>query len=379
MTLPLAWEKLGPEMGVDGAIWFRKEVTLPAAWAGRELDLQLGAIDDLDTTYFNGVAVGATRSDVPNHWQVRRRYRVPGSAVRAGRAVIAVRVWDRGGEGGFMGPAEEMWLGVTGATEHLSLTGDWRFKAEQTRPSMPQPPGLNQNLPSVLYNGMIAPLLPYPIAGATWYQGESNTGRAAQYRSLLEAMIANWRGGFHAGAFPFLIVQLAPYLAIDAEPRESGWAEVRDAQAQVAREVPRVGLAVITDVGDEKDIHPTRKQPVGERLALAARKLAYGEKLVASGPTLRSAVVERNTVVVSFDNVGKGLAVHGDRLTGFAIAGRDEKFVNAEASLKGDRVVVTSPRVPAPAYVRFGWANYPVVNLWNADGLPAVPFRTDPP
>jgi sialate O-acetylesterase len=379
MTLPLAWEKLGPELELDGGVWFRKEVDVPPEWAGRDLEIGLGAIDDLDTTYFNGSLVGSVAKDVPAHWQVRRRYRVPASAVRAGRNVIAVRVWDRGGEGGFMGPAAEMSLGPADAERPLSLAGDWRFERERTRPSQPQPPGLHQNLPSVLYNGMIAPLVPYTIAGATWYQGESNTGRAGQYRALLGSMIEDWRSQFGVGAFPFLIVQLAPYLAIDPEPRESDWALLREAQARVAREVPKTALVVITDVGDEKDIHPTRKQPVGERLALAARQLAYGEKIVASGPTLRAAVVEGNSIVVSFDNVGKGLVVRGPKLTGFAIAGRDEKFVNAEATLRGDRVVVTSPRVPAPAYVRFGWANYPVDNLWNADGLPASPFRTDPP
>ncbi|HKO89655.1 MAG TPA: sialate O-acetylesterase, partial [Polyangiaceae bacterium] len=186
-VLPGAWEQLGPDMMLDGGIWFRREVNLPQTWAGRELELQLGAIDDTDTTYFNGVKVGATGNEVPNHWQVRRRYRVPASAVRGGRGVVAVRVWDHGGDGGFTGPANEMWIAPAGspASERLSLVGDWRFKAERTRPTMPNPPGLNQNLPSVLYNGMLAPLLPYTIAGATWYQGESNTGRSGQYRSLL--------------------------------------------------------------------------------------------------------------------------------------------------------------------------------------------------
>jgi sialate O-acetylesterase len=348
--------------------------------AGRELELSLGAIDDTDTTYFNGVAVGATGADVPNHWMVQRHYRVPASAVRSGRAVIAVRVWDHGGDGGFMGPADALWLAPAGAepSERLALGGAWRFQLERTRPTMPSPPGLNQNLPSVLYNGMIAPLLPYAIKGAIWYQGESNTGRPGEYRSLLTALIQNWRKGWQLGNFPFLIAQLAPYQAIDSEPRESGWAELREAQAQVAREVPNAGLTVITDVGDEEDIHPKQKKPVGERLALAARKLAYGENIVASGPTLRSATVEGAAIVVRFDHVGKGLRLRGQRLTGFAIAGKDERFVNADAVLQGDRVRVSSPSVPSPAYVRFGWANYPVVNLWNADGLPAVPFRTDP-
>jgi sialate O-acetylesterase len=380
MTVPLAWERLGPEMELDGAIWFRREVNVPAKWAGRELDIHLGAIDDVDATYFNGVAVGGVGSEVPNHWQVPRRYLVPASAVRAGRASVAVRVWDHGGEGGFMGPAAEMWLAPAraAAAERLSLAGDWRFKAERTRPSMPTPPGLNQNLPSVLYNGMIAPLLPYTIRGATWYQGESNAGRASQYQSLLTAMIGNWRADWGVGNFPFLIVQLAPYMAIDAEPQESDWAVLREAQDRVAREVGNTGLVVITDVGDAKDIHPTQKKPVGERLALVARKLAYGENIVTSGPSLRSATISGAQVVVSFDNVGKGLEVKGDHLTGFAIAGSDEKFVNADAVIVGDRVIVSSPKIASPAYVRFGWANYPVVNLWNKNGLPATPFRTDP-
>lgn len=381
MALPRAWEQVSPELEVDGGVWFRKEISLPPSWAGRELELSLGAVDDADTTHFNGVLVGSTGADVPNHWQAKRLYRVPASAVGAGRAVVAVRVWDHGGEGGFMGPEGEMWLAPAGASarDRLSLAGEWRFQIERQRPSMPNPPGLDSHLPSVLYNGMIAPLLPYTIKGATWYQGESNTGRAAEYRSLLTALIGNWRRDWHLGNFPFLIVQLAPYLAIDPEPRESSWAELREAQAQVAREVDNAGLAVITDVGDEKDIHPTRKQPVGERLALLARKVAYGEKLVASGPTLRAATIDGGRIVVRFDNVGKGLVVRGERLTGFAIAGKDERFVNAQAVIEGDRVVVSSPAVAQPAYVRFGWANYPVVNLWNADGLPAVPFRTDPP
>jgi len=378
--LPGAWEQIGPEMQLDGGIWFRRELTLPPAWAGRELDLYLGAIDDLDTTYFNGVKVGGIGSDTPNHWQVRRRYKVPSSAVQAGRAVVAVRVWDQGGDGGFTGPSSEMWIAPVGAAAdaRISLAGEWRFLPERTRPTMPSPPGLNQNLPSVLYNGMLAPLLPYTIQGATWYQGESNTGRATQYRSLLKAMIQSWRSDWQHKDFPFLIVQLAPYLAIQAEPKESGWASLREAQVQVTQDLRNVGVAVITDVGDEKDIHPTRKQPVGERLALAARKIAYGERIVASGPRFRSATIGKGKLRVSFDNVGKGLEARGGPLTGFAIAGADEKFVNAEAVIQGQSVEVSSPQVPAPAYVRFGWADYPVVNLWNKDGLPAIPFRTDP-
>lgn len=383
LSLPQPWERLGPEMQLDGAVWFRREVSLPPGWAGRALDLHLGAIDDWDTTHFNGVKVGSTGNETPNFWAAPRRYQVPASAVKAGRAVLAVRVWDHGGDGGFMGPAGDLWIAPAGASasERIALGGEWRFKAERTRPSAPTPPGLNQNLPSVLYNGMLAPLLPYTIKGATWYQGESNTGRSGQYRALLGALIRSWRTDWQLKDFPFLIVQLAPYQAIQAEPMESGWAALREAQVQVSSDLPNVGVAVITDVGDERDIHPTKKKPVGERLALAARKIAYGERIIASGPSLRAAKVENvgkiGKVVVSFDNVGKGLEVRGDRLTGFAIAGADGKFVNADAVIAGATVVVSSPSIAQPADVRFGWADYPVVNLWNKDGLPAVPFRTD--
>lgn len=383
VSLPQPWERLGAEMQLDGAIWFRREVNVPPSWAGRPLELHLGAIDDWDTTHFNGVKVGSTGNETPNFWAAPRRYQVPASAVKAGRAVLAVRVWDHAGDGGFTGPSAELWLAPAGAaaSERISLTGEWRFKAEQTRPSAPTPPGLNQNLPSVLYNGMLAPLLPYTIKGATWYQGESNTGRSAQYRTLLGAMIRSWRADWQQPDFPFLIVQLAPYQAIQAEPTESGWAALREAQWQVTTDLPNVGLAVITDVGEQRDIHPTKKRPVGERLALAARKIAHGEAIIASGPTFRSATVEQGkagkVMVVSFDNVGKGLQVRGDRLTGFAVAGADGRFVNADATLAGATVVVSSPKIAEPAFVRFGWADYPVVNLWNEDGLPAVPFRTD--
>jgi sialate O-acetylesterase len=381
MPVPGAWEQVGPQLQVDGGIWFRREVNLPKQWAGRALDLHLGAIDDFDTTYFNGVQVGATGSETPNYWQAQRHYQIPASAVRAGRAVLAVRIWDHVGDGGFTGPASEMWIAPAGApaSERLALGGEWRFQAEQTRPTMPSPAGLNQNLPTVLYNGMIAPLLPYTIQGATWYQGESNAGRAGQYRSLLASMIRNWRTDWREPDFPFLIVQLAPYQAIQTEPAESSWAALREAQVQVAHDLPNVGVSVITDVGEEADIHPIRKRPVGERLALAARKIAYREPIVASGPSFRSATIADGKIVVSFDNVGKGLQAHGAHLTGFAIAGADEKFVNADASIVKDRVVVSSPRVPSPRYVRLGWADFPVLNLWNVDGLPATPFRTDPP
>lgn len=213
--------------------------------------------------------------------------------------------------------------------------------------------------------------------GAIWYQGEANAGRAHQYRALLPAMIKNWRADWGQGDFPFLIVQLAPYRKIVNEPGDSDWAELREAQLRTAQTLPKSGLAVITDVGEENDVHPTKKEPVGARLALAARAIAYGEPIVGSGPEYAAMDVKGDRVVLRFKNVGQGLVAKDGPLKGFAVAGEDRKFVNADAEIEDDTVVVHSDKVAHPVAVRFGWANYPVVNLWNKDGLPASPFRTD--
>ena len=230
---------------------------------------------------------------------------------------------------------------------------------------------------SMLYNSMIAPLAPYAIAGAIWYQGESNASRSFQYRKLLPAMIKNWRDTFAQGDFPFLIVQIAPYEPIVQEPSDSIWAEIRDAQLNVTQNVPKTALVVTTDVGEERDIHPPRKEPVGARLALAARAVAYGEKIEHSGPLYESMKVDGNKVTLRFTHAASGLAAKDGPLSGFTIAGEDQKFHPATATIEGDTVVVSSDQVSKPVAVRYGWAAYPLVNLWNKDGLPASPFRTD--
>ncbi len=243
--------------------------------------------------------------------------------------------------------------------------------------------------PSELYNGMIAPLLQYGIAGAIWYQGESNAGRAWQYRSLFADMISNWRRDFKQGNFPFLCVQLAPWdrnkkrsiEEITKAPTESDWAELREAQNYVVKKLPKVGVAIITDVGDKDDIHPAKKEPVGSRLALLARKIAYSERgLIPTGPSYRRQMVASGKIAVYFNNAGKKLTQDGERLTGFAIAGEDRKWHWADAVIDPDRknrVWVSSPAVPEPVAVRYGWSDYPVVNLKNSEGLPASPFRSD--
>jgi sialate O-acetylesterase len=232
--------------------------------------------------------------------------------------------------------------------------------------------------PTELYDGMIAPLLPYAIAGAIWYQGESNAGRAWQYRTLFADMIKNWRRDWRQGNFPFLAVQLAPFMAIKDQPGDSTWAELREAQLLATKTLPNVGMAVITDVGDEKDIHPKKKEPVGARLALAARAIAYKHEVVYSGPIYKNMKVKDGQAVLSFEHVGSGLVAEGGELKGFAIAGEDRKWVWAKAEIQANnKVGVSSSEVPKPVAVRYGWADYPVVNLWNKEGLPASPFRTD--
>jgi sialate O-acetylesterase len=244
-------------------------------------------------------------------------------------------------------------------------------------PVKPFPPAYSPWSPSGLYNAMIAPLIPYAIRGVIWYQGESNAGRAYEYRILFPTMIASWRANWGQGDFPFLFVQLAPFMKIEPQPSESAWAELREAQLLTLKASPNTAMAVVTDLGDENDIHPKQKAPVGERLALAARALAYGEKIVYSGPLYASMKVEDNRIILRFRHTGSGLVARGGRLQGFTICGEDHTFVHAEAEIQGNTVVVHSPQVPFPVAVRYGWANYPVVNLYNKEGLPASPFRTD--
>jgi sialate O-acetylesterase len=237
--------------------------------------------------------------------------------------------------------------------------------------------GGNPNQGTVLFNGMIAPLLPYAIKGAIWYQGESNAGRAWEYRTLFPTMIKSWRTAFKQGDFPFLFVQLAPFMATTTVPADTNWAELRDAQQYTSLTVPNTAQAVITDVGETSDIHPRRKEPVGARLALAARALAYREKIAYSGPVFQDLSIDGNKAVLRFSHLDKGLEAKGGLPLGFTVAGEDKQFLNAHAEIKGDKVIVWNDKVEKPVAVRFGWANYPFVDLWNKDGLPASPFRTD--
>ena len=377
VEMPQPFEKAGlPDF--DGMVWFRREFDVPADWVGKDLRLELGAIDDFDTTWINGLRVGGM-----NRYDQARTYRVPAGVVKPGHNVITVRVLDTGGVGGFTGQRDQLQIAPASdpQLEPVSLAGTWQMRDSAPMAKLGTPPQApnanNPNVPTALYNGMIAPLLPFAIRGAIWYQGESNADRAWQYRRLLPAMIKDWRKRFGVGSFPFYIVQLAAFQATAAEPRENNWAELREAQALTAKSLRNSGLAVAIDIGDANDIHPKDKRDVGHRLALWALAENYGKKLEDSGPWYRSMKISGDKVQLKFDHVDGGLTAKGGKLTGFAIAGQDHKFVWANAVIDDNTVIVSSPNVPKPVAVRYAWDINPVCNFYNNAGLPAVPFRTD--
>jgi sialate O-acetylesterase len=261
----------------------------------------------------------------------------------------------------------------------IILTGEWKYSVgleKKDVPPVPRSP-LGKNTPNVIYNAMIHPLIPLGFRGVIWYQGESNAERAHQYQTLFPAMITDWREKWEGGDFPFLFVQLANYKRIVEKPADDSWAELREAQTK-ALSLPNTGMAVTIDIGEANDIHPRNKQDVGRRLALNALAKVYDVDVVYSGPMFRDMSIEKDKIRLSFDHVGPGLTARGDeKLTGFAIAGENREFHWADAVIDGETVLVTSPAVPVPVAVRYGWAANPVCNLYNRAGLPASPFRTD--
>ncbi len=377
MALPCTWESTG--LDIDGAVWFRRSVELPASAAGKDLLLKLGAIDDFDTTWFNGEKVGATGKETPDPHAAKRAYTIPGRLVRAGRNVIAVRVFDHFGAGGiYSGPL----VVEDAAGQSLArLEGPWLFRIElelEPKRSLPPRPFTDaQHLPAALYHGMIAPLVPYAFQGAIWYQGESNAGRAEQYRTLLKTMITDWRAAWKR-EFPFGIVQLNAWQPRQTTPGDSAWAELREAQSHVAAALPQTWRCVGIDTGEQGDIHPRNKPLIGYRLALLARHHVYGERaLRAESPTYAGHEVEGGRIRIRFTHAAGLTALSGNPLPGFAIAGADRQWVWATAITEGDTVLVAHPEIAQPVAVRYGWGDFPTVALINAAGLPADAFRTD--
>ncbi|MFC6998197.1 sialate O-acetylesterase [Rufibacter roseus] len=367
MQLPGYWadEKLGQ---VNGAVWFRKEIQIPKELSGKPAKLELGRIVDADSVFLNGKFVGTTSYQYPP-----RRYQVPANVLREGKNVLMVRVISNGGQGGFV-PDKPYELTV--GDQKIDLKGAWQYKLGAEMPSLPSQTFVRWK-PIGLYNAMIAPLTNYAIKGVIWYQGESNVRNPGEYTALMKTLIKDWRTRWGQGEFPFLFVQLANFMEAKEVPTQSGWAQLRQAQLETLQ-VPNTGMAVAIDLGEWNDIHPESKMEVGQRLALLARKLAYGEKnVVASGPEVKSAQRQGNKITLTFTSTGSGLDAKGAKpLTHFAVAGKDKKFVWAKAEIKGNQVVVWSEEVPNPEVVRYGWADNPEgANLYNKEGLPASPFE----
>ena len=389
LKLPNTVQQLWPD--TNGIYWLRKTVDIPAAWAGKDLTLSLGPVDDFDETYWNGEKVG---SDVL--WNKAREYTVPARVVSAGRTVITIRCTDDHGNGGLYGAADLLFIqGPDG--QKIPLDSEWKVTLSVSFKGVPKSTAREPNIPTVLYNAMIRPLAPFAIKGAIWYQGESNAQKAYRYRDLMPSMILDWRAlwGYD---FPFYITQLAGYKKVAGVPGDDDWAELREAQEMATQMLDRCGMACIIDLGEAEDIHPVRKQEVGERLARLALANDYGRRLVTTGPRYESFRIVGPSIVVHFTDVAGGLRVipsgdfAGDRygsrgekvekaesgvLSGFQIAGPDRVWHWADARIEGDTVVVSSADVPHPVAVRYAWSANPVCNLFNAEGLPAWPFRTD--
>lgn len=369
IKLPAFWEDEGVD-AKNGVVWFRKEITLPASAAGKPARLMLGRIVDADTAYVNGMQVGNITYQYPP-----RRYTVPENVLQAGENSIVVRVISNAGKGGFV-KDKPYWLEVGG--QKIDLTGEWRYRVGVRSEPLQGDRFTSYKQPLGFYNAMLAPLLDTKIKGVIWYQGETNTGRPEEYVELFPAMIRDWRKQFDQGNFPFIYAQLTNFMEANELPVESQWAETRDAQLKALKE-PNTAMAVLIDVGEWNDIHPLNKKAVGDRLALAARKLAYGEKdIVYSGPLFKSMKIKGNKAILSFDHVGGGLVYKGDELRGFAVAGSGGKFVWAEARIKDDEIIVWSEEISEPVKVRYAWADNPdTANLYNKEGLPASPFQAE--
>ena len=383
MSVPGYWAQQG--LGyVNGAVWFRKKITVPQNMTGKPAKILLGRVVDADSVFINGKFIGTTTYLYP-----RRHYAVAADVLHAGENEIAIRVVNSGGEGGFV--PDKLYAIVAGQ-DTLNLAGLWKYRLGAAMEALPPATAIGY-APEGLYNAMIAPLQNYAIKGVAWYQGESNGNNADEYSTLLQALIRDWSRQWEQSHpnyspttitiirlphdFPFLVVQLPNYMPEKHVPSESSWATLRQAQLNVLQ-LPNTGVAVTIGLGEWNDIHPLNKKPVGERLALQAMHAAYQENnLVYSGPVFQSAQRDGNKLILSFTNVGAGLtAKGGDSLQYFAIAGKDKKFVWAKAEIDGDHVVVWSDAVESPVFVRYAWADNPEgANLYNKDGLPASPFE----
>lgn len=370
-AIPGYWEDQGLR-DLNGVVWFRREIEIPASLAGLPAKLFMGRIVDADQVFVNGEQIGNITYQYPP-----RRYSVKNGLLKAGKNLVVIRVTNTAGKGGFV-PDKQYELIVGNQT--FDLQGDWHYKVGDVFPPVAEKPAPSAYTPTALYNAMIAPFTDYALKGFVWYQGESNVGKPQVYEQLLPALAKDWRTQFKQPEIPFLYVQLPGFQDRNFLPSESNMAVLRDGQLK-SLSIPRSGMAVTLDLGEWNDIHPLTKKPIGERLALAARKLAYAENIVSSGPVYESNQIEGQRIRIRFRETGSGLSINKtdeDELMQFAVAGKDKKFVWAKAIIERNTVVVWSDEVKEPMFVRYGWADNPEgANLVNVEGLPASPFRTD--
>lgn len=359
----------GPVGNINGVVWFRKKINVPASMAGKAGRIWMGRIVDADSVFVNGKFAGTTSYQYPP-----RKYDFGANMLKEGENVIAIRVIASESRGGFVFDKPYY---ITVGSDTISLEGKWKCKVGATIPKLEGPTAIRWKSGG-LYNKMIAPLTSYPIKGVIWYQGEANTWRKTDYVNLFQALIKNWREKWKQGDFPFLYVQLANFMETKSEPSESQWAALRQAQFNTLS-LPNTGMAVAIDLGEWNDIHPLNKEDVGKRLALIAERLAYqNKKIVFSGPIYQSMKVNGNKIEITFSQVGGGLTVKGSQLKYFAIAGADKKFVWAKAVIQNNKVIVWNDEIKNPVAVRYAWADNPEgANLYNKEGLPASPFTTE--
>lgn len=370
ISLPGYWEGKGLK-DFDGIIWFRRSLEIPAEWAGKPLTLRLGMIDDEDITYFNGVEIARGAG-----YMTPRTYTIPAKLVKAGKAVLAVRVSDFGGEGGIHGKAEELYVEADG--KRISLAGDWKYRIGLSLkgfPPAPVSPIQSSSYPTVLFNAMVKPWTAFPIKGVIWYQGEANVGRSEQYGDLFPALITDWRRQWRSN-FPFYFVQLANFMESKKIQPNSEWAALREAQTK-ALKLDQVGMAVTIDIGLADDIHPKNKQEVGRRLALLALAGSYGKNVSSSAPVFQNYIIKGDKMELDFGQKQDGFKIKDTTLKGFTIAGPDRVFYSAEAMVQNGKIIVSSPKVSVPLAARYGWADNPDCNLYGENGFPVAPFRTD--